>query len=328
MTLVESKGNIVSEIYAKVHSSVSRVLVGKSDVLRLSLIALLTDGNCLLEGIPGVAKTLIARAFSRSVGLTFRRIQLTPDMMPSDITGTFIFNAKDRTFEFREGPIFTNVLLADEVNRATPKTQSALLEGMQERQVTVEGVTRVLPDPFMVIATENPIELEGTYPLPEAQLDRFMFRCIVGLPSHTEELEILKKAHEGAQIQDVGVVVGRDEVSDAKRFVQKVYVTREIMDYIVTLVESTRQDGETVILGGSPRASVHLLGASKCYAAVLGRDYVIPDDVKALAFHVLNHRILLNPEYALKFNPINSPMNYGGLQSFIQKVLTKVEPPR
>lgn len=318
----------VTEIYNKIQDSISKVLIGKTDVLKLSFIALMTDGHILLEGVPGVAKTLIAKAFARSIGLYFRRIQFTPDMMPSDITGTFVFNPIERTFDFREGPIFSNVLLADEINRAPPKTQSALLEGMQERQVTVEGFTKVLPKPFLVMATQNPIELEGTYPLPEAQLDRFMFRAIVELPSHTDELGVLEKAHRGAQIEDVAVAVTSHEVEEARLMVEKVYVSKDIMEYIVSLVEASREDKKTVLLGGSPRASVHLMNASKCRAALSGRDYVIPDDVKGLIFHILGHRIILNPEYVLKFNPTNAPLNYEGLQSYIQKILMKAEPPR
>lgn len=320
--------SIVREVYEKVSNEVSKALVGKSNVLELAFIAILTDGHVLLEGVPGVAKTLMAKAFSKSLGIDFRRIQLTPDVMPSDITGTFIFNPKERVFEFKEGPIFTNALLADEINRATPKTQSALLEGMQEKQVTVEGHTKSLPAPFMIIATQNPIELQGTYPLPEAQLDRFMFRAIVGYPSHTEEVQILQKAHEGLYVEQIEAIVPSHQLSEAKLAVEKVYVNRELMDYIVTLIEATRNDKEAVMLGGSPRASVHLLNASKCLAALSGRDYVIPDDVKQLAFHVLNHRVLLNPAFSLKFGHIDAPFNYEGLKSVIQTALHKVEPPR
>lgn len=318
----------VREVYEKVLGEVSKVLVGKSSILELSFIAVLTDGHILLEGVPGVAKTLMAKAFSKSLGISFRRIQLTPDVMPSDITGTFIFNPKERTFEFKEGPIFTNALLVDEINRATPKTQSALLEGMQEKQVTVEGYTKSLPSPFMIIATQNPIELQGTYPLPEAQLDRFMFRAIVEYPSHMEEVQILQKAHEGLYVEQVQTSVSHNKLNEAKEAVSRVFVSGELMDYIVSLVESIREDKESVILGGSPRASVHLLNCSKCLAALSGRDYIIPDDVKHLAFHTLNHRVLLNPAYSIKFNNINAPFNYEGLKAVVQKALAKVEPPR
>jgi MoxR-like ATPase len=321
--------NLPRSLYIRVKNEVSKVLVGKEDLVRLAVIALLTDGHILLEGIPGVAKTLFAKAFSKSLGLSFKRIQFTPDMLPSDVTGTFVFDQKSREFYFREGPIFSNVILADEINRATPKTQSALLEAMQEMQVTVEGLTKELEKPFVVMATQNPIELEGTYPLPEAQLDRFMFRAIVTIPTHFEEVNVLRKANVGIDINYVQKVVDKDEIFEARKIVQKdVYISNDILEYIVLIVEATREDKEKVILGGSPRASVHLLNASKCYAALDGRDYVLPDDVKSLAFHVLNHRIILNPEFAIKISPHNEPFNYKAIKEVISSAIAKVSAPR
>jgi len=316
---------LAKDIQDKVTKEVMKIIVGKEKVINFLIIALLAGGNIILEGVPGVAKTLIAKAFAKSLGLSFKRIQFTPDMLPSDITGTFVFNPKERNFEFREGPIFANVILADEINRAPPKTQSALLEAMQERQVTVEGITKVLEEPFLVIATQNPVELEGTFPLPEAELDRFMFRVIVREPTYEEEVEVLRRALWGAQ--EVNTVVSKEEVLKAKEMVSKdIYVSEDILNYIVKILDATRKDNR-ILLGGSPRASVHLLQASKALAALKGRDYVIPDDVKELIFPILNHRIILNPEYSLKMS-FENPFNYRLLEEVIFSALKKVEIPR
>ncbi|MBI4258184.1 MAG: AAA family ATPase [Thaumarchaeota archaeon] len=293
------------------------------------MVALLAEGHVLLEGVPGVAKTLIARAFSKCLGLTFKRIQFTPDMLPSDITGTFVFNPKTRQFDFRRGPVFANMILADEINRATPKTQSALLEAMQERQVTIEGATKILEEPFMVLATQNPLELEGTYPLPEAQLDRFMFRLLVQVSSHTEEVEVLAKTMENVEISSVIQVAEASEILAARSIVKsQLEVSKDVLDYIVSIVESTRDDRDRLLLGGSPRASVQLLQASRSLAAVKGRSYVIPDDVKELAFHLLNHRLILNPEFILKAKTTAFPSNYEQIEGVVTDVLISIEPPR
>ena len=303
--------------------------MGKSDVLRLILVALLSDGHVLLEGVPGVAKTLIARAFSRSLGLNFRRIQFTPDMLPSDITGTFIFNPKTTEFEFRKGPVFANIVLADEINRATPKTQSALLEAMQEKQVTIEGNTKILEEPFIVLATQNPLELEGTYPLPEAQLDRFMFRLLVPTSSHSEEIDILSRTMEGVDLYKVERVADAADVLEARTSVRTtVQVSPEVLDYIVSIIESTRGDKKRLLLGASPRTSVHLLNASRSLAALKGRHYVIPDDVRELVFHVMNHRLILNPEFALRTRVAVADFQYEQIGGIVSDALASVQPPR
>jgi MoxR-like ATPase len=316
------------KIYEKLQNEMSKVIVGKTDIVKLLAIALISDGHVLLEGVPGVAKTLIAKSFSRCLGLEFRRIQLTPDMLPADITGTFTYNVRDQVFVFREGPVFSNVVLADEINRAIPKTQSALLEAMQEKQVTVEGVTKKLPDPFIVVATQNPVEMHGTYPLPEAQLDRFMFRLIITTPEADDEIEILRKSST-VDAEDLQSVVGGKDIIEARENTRKeVTVSKEVLNYIVSLIGATRRDAERVMLGASPRASVQLLAASKVLAALNGRKYVTPDDVKRLVFPALNHRILLNPEYVLRTGSIGRPYDYDALNTIISSALSVVEPPR
>ncbi|MEM1511518.1 MAG: MoxR family ATPase [Candidatus Jordarchaeales archaeon] len=276
-----------------------KVIVGKIDVFENLLIALLCNGHVLLEGVPGVAKTFMAKTFARTLGSSFKRIQFTPDLLPSDIIGTYVFNQKSGEFEFRPGPIFANVILADEINRAPPKTQSALLEAMQERQVTVEGVTHPLPSPFIVIATQNPIETsEGVYPLPEAQLDRFLFKLTVDYPSGDEEVEILRR-RVNASVEDVNPVVSPDTIIKMQRIVKGVYVAPEIMDYIRELVVRTRRHPQ-ILLGGSPRASIVLMEGAMARAALNGRDYVIPDDVKSIAKQAFVHRIIMRPEAELE----------------------------
>lgn len=324
MTQIEAKN-----LYFKLENEISKIVVGKSETIKLLSVGLLADGHVLLEGVPGVAKTLIAKAFAKALGLDFKRIQLTPDMLPADITGTFIFNAKDQQFIFREGPIFGNVILADEINRAIPKTQSALLEAMQEKQVTVEGVTRLLPAPFIVIATQNPVEMQGTYPLPEAQLDRFMLRLIVEVPEKSDEIEIVNRATAATDLSTVQAVVSGKEVTSARNQIREsVTISHEVMDYVVSLVGATRLDEEKVLLGGSPRASVHLLAASRALAAINGKSYVTPDDVKSLTFHALNHRILLSPEYVLRSARSLRPYNYDAVNNVITTAISATEPPR
>ncbi|MCS7116970.1 MAG: MoxR family ATPase [Nitrososphaerota archaeon] len=314
-------------IYESMLREVTKVVVGKTDIIKMLTVALFSEGHVLLEGVPGVAKTLLAKAFAKSLGLSFRRIQFTPDMLPSDIVGTFVFNQKIQDFVFREGPIFANVILADEINRTAPKTQSALLEVMQERQVTVEGFTKKVNSPFIVIATQNPVEHEGTYPLPEAQLDRFMFRLIIDYPTHEESVKILELASLNVDLNSISSVITADDVLNAQSVVKSVYVDSDIMHYITAIIEYTRNHKE-VMLGGSPRASIHLLNASKALAAIYGRDYVIPDDVKESAFHVLNHRILLKPEFLIEVKSFDDPFHYNKLRTIISDAINHVEPPR
>jgi MoxR-like ATPase len=277
-------------------TEVERAVIGKRDALELVLIGMLADGHVLLEDFPGLAKTLIARAFAQVTSIGFTRVQFTPDLMPSDVTGSSIYNQREADFEFRPGPIFTNLLLADEINRAPPKTQAALLEAMQERQVTIEGKTHPLAPPFLVLATQNPIEYEGTYPLPEAQLDRFMLRIGVGYPTRDDEWEVLERRLERAVDEvELDPIVGRDELLEMQRAVEQVHVDRSVGLYMVDLVTATRS-ASGVQVGASPRGSLALLKLSRCRAALTGRDYVIPEDVKAVAVPALSHRLTLRPE--------------------------------
>jgi MoxR-like ATPase len=275
---------------------VERAIVGKRDALQLVLLGMLSDGHVLLEDFPGLAKTMIARAFAQVTSIGFTRIQFTPDLMPSDVTGSSIFNQRDSDFEFRPGPIFTNLLLADEINRAPPKTQAALLEAMQERQVTIEGVTHELQRPFLVLATQNPIEYEGTYPLPEAQLDRFLLRLGVGYPDREQEWDVLeRRLGRGEDEIELDSVVGREELLEMQRSIEQVHVDRSVGLYMVDIVAATR-GASGVQVGASPRGSLALLKLSRCRAALEGRDYVIPEDVKAVAVPALAHRLALRPE--------------------------------
>ncbi len=288
----------VKEVTNAVLEEAGKVVVGKVGVVKALLTALYCGGHVLMEGVPGVAKTLIAKTVSRTFSLTYSRIQATPDLLPADITGTFIYDPKTSEFRFRKGPIFANIVLFDEINRASPRTQSALLETMQERQVTVEGITFKLPEPFIVIATQNPIEMEGTFPLPEAQLDRFLLKVNVELPSHEELMEILRRTHS---IERFGVkpVAGAEHVLRVRGMLPEVRVGDEVKEYIVNLVEETHRQ-PTVKLGASPRAAISLYLTSKVNALMNGRDYVIPDDVKFMAPHVLRHRVILSPEAELE----------------------------
>ena len=275
---------------------VERAIVGKRDALELVLLGMLADGHVLIEDFPGLAKTMIARAFAQVTSIGFTRIQFTPDLMPSDVTGASIYNQREADFEFRPGPIFTNLLLADEINRAPPKTQAALLEAMQERQVTIEGTTHLLAPPFLVLATQNPIEYEGTYALPEAQLDRFLLRLSVGYPEREQEWEVLERRLERT-VDDIELepVVGRDELLEMQRAVEQVHVARSVGMYMGDLVAATRT-ANGVQVGASPRGSLALLKLSRCRAAIEGRDYVTPDDVKSVAVPALAHRLALRPE--------------------------------
>jgi len=276
----------------------SKAVVGKEDVIELLAVALLTEGHVLLEGIPGVAKTTVAKAFASATGLTFSRIQFTPDLLPADIIGVRYYDQKVKDWVVKKGPIFANVVLADEINRAQPKTQSALLEAMQERQVTIEGETHHLPRPFLVIATMNPLEQEGVYPLPEAQIDRFMLKVEMGYPSREEELALLRRKSTN-DFGDVRPVVGGSELFRLMEEVRKVTVSDEVIEYIYALISATRSD-ERLLFGASPRAGEHLLYAAKASAFLDGRDYVIPDDVKKMTLPVLAHRLVLRVDYELE----------------------------
>ena len=291
MTITE-----LAERAEKVLDEVERAVVGKREALELVLLGMLADGHVLLEDFPGLAKTLIARAFAQVTSIGFTRIQFTPDLMPSDVTGSSIFNQREVDFEFRQGPIFTNLLLADEINRAPPKTQAALLEAMQERQVTIEGVTHMLERPFLVLATQNPIEYEGTYPLPEAQLDRFLLRTGVGYPEREHEWDVLARRLDRASDEiELKSVVGREELLEMQQAIEQVHVDQSVGLYMVDLVAATRS-ASGVQVGASPRGSLALLKLSRCRAALRGRDYVIPEDVKSVAVPALAHRLALRPE--------------------------------
>ena len=290
----------MSSLRDRVQGEVSKVVLGQEDAVDRLLIALVVGGHVLLEGVPGVAKTLLANATARALGLPFRRVQFTPDMLPSDLTGTMVF--REGTVSFRAGPVFTNVLLADEINRTPPKTQAALLEAMEERQVTIEGETKPLPQPFVVVGTQNPIEYEGTYPLPEAQLDRFLFKLAIGYPDEEVERALLALRHRGvapATLDDVQPVVGADELREAQRDVDSTGVTDEVIGYVASVVRATRTL-PSVELGASPRAAVHLLAAAKGAARLDERGFVTPDDVAGTAHDVLRHRLLLRPEAELE----------------------------
>lgn len=271
--------------------NLARTIVGKADAIRLVLVALLSGGHVLLEDVPGVGKTLLAKSLARSIDGRFQRIQCTPDLLPADITGTNIWNPSSREFEFLPGPVFANILLTDEINRATPRTQSALLEVMEEQQVTVDGVSRNVPQPFFVIATQNPVEYHGTFPLPEAQMDRFTLCLSLGYPTAEEELQMLQMHQEGIVVSDLKPCISTQDVFKLQRVCQQVQVERELQQYILNLVRASRE-AEDVVLGVSPRGTVALQRAAQALAFLQGRNYVIPDDVKMLAPHVLSHRLM------------------------------------
>jgi MoxR-like ATPase len=283
----------------RVKESIGRVIVGRDEVVELALVALLADGHVLIEDVPGIGKTTLAKTIARSVGCSFKRIQFTPDLMPSDVTGIHYYNEKSGEFEFRPGPVIANILLADEINRATPRTQSALLEAMEERQVTVDGVTMPLPSPFLVLATQNPIELEGTFPLPEAQLDRFMMRVRVGYPTEGEEDDILLRFEAENPLDSLEPVVGAEELTRLRTLVPRVHCEASLRSYAIAIVRATRRH-PALHLGASPRASLMLFRAARALAAIRGRDYVLPDDVKSLVPVMLPHRLLLSPEARLR----------------------------
>ncbi len=287
------------ELANQLRDSVQRIIVGKSDVIDLVIIAVVCRGHVLVEDVPGIGKTTLAKALAQSLGCTFNRIQFTPDLMPTDVLGVNFFNQKSGDFEFRAGPIFSQVVLADEINRATPRTQSALLEAMQERQATVDGQTRRLEEPFLVLATQNPIELEGTFPLPEAQLDRFMVRINLGYPTPEEESDILLRFERDTVLPELDSVTGSDELREMQDAVTYVRVDDVVRDYIVEIAQATRRN-ESLTLGASPRAAMSLYKTSQARAALDGRDFVTPDDVKDLAESVLAHRLILTSNSRLR----------------------------
>lgn len=284
---------------AALRANVGRVIVGKDEIITLCFVALLCEGHLLLEDVPGIGKTTLAKALSKSLNTTFRRIQFTPDLLPSDLTGLAIYNQKTQDFEFRPGPVLTQILLADEINRATPRTQSALLEAMQERQITVDGSTMRLPRPFFVMATQNPVELEGTFPLPEAQLDRFFMRVQLGYPSAEHESAILKRFERDEPLEELNPVIENDALAAMQRAVRTVRVEDSIREYIVDIARATRTHN-AIELGVSPRGTLYLYHAAQAHAATQGRDFVLPDDVKYLAPYVLTHRLILGAQTRLR----------------------------
>jgi MoxR-like ATPase len=289
----------VAETAARIIANMEKVIIGKRAQLALALSAYLCEGHILLEDVPGVAKTMFARALARSVGTSFKRLQCTPDLLPSDVTGVSIFNQKTAEFEFRAGPVFAQTLLTDEINRATPRTQAALLEAMAERRVTVDGQTYLLKPPFLVIATQNPVDQEGTFPLPEAQLDRFLIRLSLGYPSYDEEATMLTLLQKNHPIDDISPVASAQEILNCQEVIREIHVDDKIKRYILDIVHGSREH-EDLLLGGSPRASIALFRTAQSLAAINGRDYVIPDDVKRMAQPVLAHRIILRPESRLR----------------------------
>ncbi len=295
----------ISSLAQRIRENVQKVIVGKDAAINLVLTAVLCEGHVLLEDVPGIGKTTLARALATSLGCTFRRIQFTPDLLPSDVTGLSWFNQKGQEFEFRPGPIMSQVVLADEINRATPRTQSALLEAMQERQVTSDGVTRPLPRPFLVLATQNPIELEGTFPLPEAQIDRFLLRVAIGYPSQVEENAILERFRLADPLPDLAPVASPEEIIAMQAERRRVRVEDSVRDYVVRLARATRENGE-IELGASPRAALALFQAAQAWAGIQGRDFVLPDDIKFLAPSVLCHRLIISPQAQLRGRKVES----------------------
>jgi MoxR-like ATPase len=289
----------VSTVAKRIIGNIEKVIVGKRQELAQALVALLCDGHVLLEDVPGVAKTMMARALAISTGCMFKRVQCTPDLLPTDVTGASIFNQKAGEFEFRAGPVFSHVLLADEINRATPRTQAALLEAMGERQVTVDGVTHKLSSPFFVIATQNPVDHEGTFPLPEAQLDRFLIRLGLGYPTLEEEGRMLERLEKSHPIDELTPVATAEEIVACQKAIREVYVDEKVRNYILRIVHASREHDD-VLLGGSPRASIALLRTSQAVAAVRGQNFVLPDDAKRMARSVLGHRLVLRPESRLR----------------------------
>lgn len=309
--------NLIQATATKVSSQLETVLLGKTDAINRAVVCLLCQGHLLIEDIPGVGKTILARSLAKLSGCAFKRLQFTPDLLPSDVVGATIYNQQTNQFEIRKGPIFGQVILADEINRATPKTQSALLEAMDERNVTIEGVTYPLPRPFMVIATQNPIEYEGTFPLPEAQLDRFFMKISLGYPAKRDEIEMLTSQRSGHPIDQLSAVIEPDNLLAAQSAVNSIFVSDVIKKYIVDLVQRTRSH-EAIFIGASPRGSLALMRAAQARAGILGRDYVLPDDVQEMLQSVLVHRIILN---------VSARLNDISVESLLEEVRAMVPAP-
>ncbi|HPW62525.1 MAG TPA: MoxR family ATPase [Cyclobacteriaceae bacterium] len=311
----------LNEQVKKIKEEIGKVIVGQETMIDLLITAILADGHVLIEGVPGVAKTLTAKLLSRIISVDFSRIQFTPDLMPSDVLGTSVYNLKTSEFEFKAGPIFSNIVLIDEINRAPAKTQAALFEVMEERQVTVDGHTHKMKSPYMVLATQNPIEQEGTYRLPEAQLDRFLFKIAVNYPSQDEEIEILSRHHERKGFQpvaEVNSVLTADQIHGFRQFVQQVHIEKNLLTYIAQIIQETRNN-PMVFLGASPRASIAILMGAKSYAMINGRDFVSPEDIKFTALPVLRHRIILSPE---------KEMEGVSADEVVKQIVDKIEVPR
>lgn len=307
----------IEELGGRIVDNVERVIIGKTESVRLTVIGLLCQGHVLIEDVPGTGKTMLAKSLARSLGCSFNRIQFTPDMLPSDVTGVSIFNQKTREFEYRQGPIMAQIVLTDEINRATPKTQAALLEAMEERQVTVDGVTHLTPKPFLVLATQNPIEYEGTFPLPEAQMDRFLIRIRLGYPRMADEIDMMERQKLEHPLESLEQVVEVDELLQAQADVRRVTVSEDVKRYIVELVDTTREHGE-VYLGASPRGSLALYRTSQALAAFEGRDYVVPDDIKRVAIPALAHRLIVGS--AARIREVES-------RDLVQEILDRVAVP-
>jgi MoxR-like ATPase len=290
---------MIEGISQGIRENIQKVIVGKDEVINLTLVGVLCEGHILLEDVPGIGKTTLARALAASLGCSFKRIQFTPDLLPSDVTGINWFNQKAMEFEFKPGPVISQVVLADEINRATPRTQSALLEAMQEKQITIDGLTHALPRPFLVMATQNPVELEGTFPLPEAQIDRFLLRIEIGYPSQIEENDILQRFHVNSEMPELQPVTSPNEIIQMQLERSQVRVEDSVRDYIVRIARSTRDHPE-IQLGASPRAAIALYHSSQAWAAIHGRDFVLPDDIKKMAPHVLTHRLMVSPQAQLR----------------------------
>ncbi len=316
------------KVLSSLQTAIGGAVVGHEDLVRSLAIALVAEGHVLLEGVPGLAKTYLVRTFAKTLNLEFRRIQFTPDMLPADVMGVIVLNPKTQGFEFRPGPIFANVILADEINRAPPKVQSALLEAMQERQVTMEGHTYPLPSPFIVIATQNPVEQEGTYPLPEAELDRFLFRLIVDYPSEEDEIKLLTQRASEMVLEPTMSIVDPEEIAQMQGLRKSVYVNPEVIQYLAGIIRATRMDSR-VLIGASPRAGVQFLNAVKVLAMFEGRDYVVPEDVRSIIVPALNHRITLSPEVLAMQETGGSARDGSSLyEGIIKNIVGRVSSPR